>query len=49
MTIGWVEQFIDGGIVVDGLEDPAKSVAAYQTTALIAGSFLSGMCTTVGA
>ncbi|KAH8786012.1 hypothetical protein F5883DRAFT_673646 [Diaporthe sp. PMI_573] len=42
MTIGWITQFIDGGVVVDGLEDPAKSVTAYQTTALVTGSFLSG-------
>ncbi|POS73087.1 hypothetical protein DHEL01_v208530 [Diaporthe helianthi] len=42
MTIGWITQLIDGGVVVDGLKDPAKSVAAYQTTALITGSFLSG-------
>ena len=43
MTIGWVEQIIDGGVVVDGLEDPAKSTAGSQSTALMTGSFLSGM------
>jgi hypothetical protein len=42
MTIGWVEQFIDGNIIVEGLDDPAKSTAGLQTTALVAGSFLSG-------
>lgn len=42
MTIGWVEQFINEGVVVDGLDDPAKSTAGYQTAALITGSFLSG-------
>ncbi|KAK8113418.1 hypothetical protein PG984_013944 [Apiospora sp. TS-2023a] len=45
MTIGWVEQFIDGGAIVDGLEDPAaaqSTAAYYQTTALITGSFLAG-------
>src|ERR1700709_2129061 len=42
MTIGWIEQFIDSGIMVEGLEDPAKSQASLQTTALVTGSFLSG-------
>ncbi|KAK8076006.1 hypothetical protein PG994_003278 [Apiospora phragmitis] len=42
MTIGWVEQFIDGGIIVDGLEDPAEAMAGLQSLALISGSFLAG-------
>ncbi|KAI0155727.1 hypothetical protein BJ166DRAFT_593937 [Pestalotiopsis sp. NC0098] len=42
MTIGWVEQFINEGVVVDGFEDPAKSTAGWTTAGLIAGSFLSG-------
>lgn len=42
MTIGWVEQFIDGGVIVDGIEDPTKSTTGYQLTAAVMGSFLSG-------
>ncbi|KAK9785039.1 putative EthD domain-containing protein [Seiridium cardinale] len=42
MTIGWVEQFIDGGVVVDGMEDPSDLTTGYQLTAAVMGSFLSG-------
>ncbi|KAI1159630.1 hypothetical protein F5B18DRAFT_664378 [Nemania serpens] len=42
MTIGWVSQFIDGNAIVDGIEDPAESVAPAETAALVTGSFLSG-------
>jgi hypothetical protein len=42
MTIGWVNQIIDGGIVVDGLEDPKESMAGLQLLALVLGALLSG-------
>lgn len=42
MTIGWISQFIDGNAIVDGIEDPAESVAPAETAALVTGSFLSG-------
>ncbi|KAK7909253.1 hypothetical protein PG985_015131, partial [Apiospora marii] len=42
MTIGWVEQFIDGGKVVDGVEDPVESTARLPSLALMSGSFLAG-------
>ncbi|RYC61610.1 hypothetical protein CHU98_g4605 [Xylaria longipes] len=42
MTIGWISQFIDGNAIVDGIEDPAESVAPAETAALVTGAFLSG-------
>ncbi|KAK7937313.1 uncharacterized protein PG986_014181 [Apiospora aurea] len=42
MTIGWIEQFIDGNMMVDGLEDPSEAMPGLQSLALITGSFLAG-------
>nr|QLM00041.1 hypothetical protein [Xylaria schweinitzii] len=44
MTIGRIEQFIDRGNVVDGVEDPDNSATGLLTVfALTAGCFLSGI------
>ncbi|THC93446.1 hypothetical protein EYZ11_007065 [Aspergillus tanneri] len=46
MTIGWISQFVDHGVVVDGIE-ASSSRKDFQATAVLTGMFLSGAMTSL--